>query len=102
MADGCMATRSAFEEVFPDSIITMCFYHVLKNAKRKIGRCQHSLGVKYFEYWYHSNNIALKCPFSAALKAKDAAVAENILKDIQTLHHFAVDNESFMVMWALL
>ena len=37
MADGCKATRAACQEVLPDTIVTMCFYHVLKNAKRRIG-----------------------------------------------------------------
>ena len=38
MADGCQATRSACKEVFPDTLLAMCYWHVLKNTKRKIGK----------------------------------------------------------------
>ena len=74
MSDADMASRNAAVNIFGDKLVLlMCYYHQKKAVKRKL----------------------------QFVKEKDETVFQSIMNDIHMIHLFALDKESFNIIFAL-
>ena len=74
MADAAKAITNSARDILPDAIRLACFFHVMKNVKERLAKLKKSNGDMY----------------------------KNLIDDIQDLQAYAIDEESFLVLYSLL
>ena len=74
MADAAKAITNSARDILPDATRLACFFYVMKNVKEKLAKLKKSNGDMY----------------------------KNIIDDIQDLQAYAIDEESFLVLYSLL